>query len=90
MNNPQHNPRIDPRVQEAREHYRKLISPEMEAANLDRFVVIDTDSDDFELGDDLIELSRTLRARRPNGRITGFRVGLGGKAIDRFHSCRIQ
>ena len=82
-------PRIDPRLQEAREFYKKLISPEVEAANLDRLVVIDTESEDFEIGDDLIELSRRMKSRRPSARIVGFRVGEGGGPVDRFISVRV-
>jgi len=68
----------------ARELYQRLITPEMEAANHDRLVAFDTDSEDFEIGDDLIDVVHRLKARRPHARVFGFRVGGGGGPVDRF------
>jgi hypothetical protein len=81
---------VDPELEQAREHYRRLISPEVEAANLDRLVAFDTESEDLEIGDDLIEMVHRLKARRPNANIIGFRVGGGGRAVDRFGSPRSE
>ena len=74
----------------ARELYRRLISPTVEAENEDRLVAFDTVSEDFEIGDDLIEMSRRLRDRHPDAEIFGFRVGGGGRAVDRFRGPRRQ
>jgi hypothetical protein len=76
------------RVRQAREVYRRLIDPKVEADNEDRFVVFDEATDDFEIGDDLIEIARRLMGRRPNARPFAFRIGGGGRAVDRFHSLR--
>lgn len=74
--------------QRAEAAYRRLIGPEVEAENDDRLVAIDLVSDDFEIGDDLIEIANRLKARRPSADIFAFRVGDGGRAVDRFGSPR--
>jgi hypothetical protein len=78
----------DPQVHEARERYRRLISPDLEEKNLGRLVSLDTDSDEFEIGDDLVEMAHRLKARRPNARVFSFRIGGGGGPVDRFGSPR--
>jgi hypothetical protein len=76
------------RLAQARQLYRRLISPSLEASNLDRLVAIDERSEDFEIGDDLVDLSRRLRSRHPDARVVGFRVGGGGGPVDRIVSVR--
>jgi hypothetical protein len=88
MSPPTDAPALEQHAKQARELYRRLISPEMEAANLDRLVSFDTDSEDFEIGDDLIEVVHRLRARRPTARVFSFRVGGGGGPVDRFGFAR--
>jgi hypothetical protein len=68
----------------AKEIYRRRISPQMEAENDNRYVVIDVDSEDLEIGDDFIEVVHRLRSRRPAARAFGLRVGNGGRPVDRF------
>ena len=75
-------------VREAREVYRRLMTAELERENYDRYIVFDFQTDDFEIGDDFLETALTLKARRPNSRLSGFQIGDGGRAIDRFGSPR--
>jgi len=74
----------------AREVYRRRIDSKLEADNEDRFVVFDLDSEDFEIGDDLIDIVGRLKARHPETRPFGFRIGGGGRAVDRFRGPRRQ
>lgn len=78
----------DDLLNRAREVYRRRIDPKVEAENDDRFVVFDLDSEDFEIGDDPIEIVARLKSRHPATRPFGFRVGDGGRAVDRFGSPR--
>ncbi len=84
MANLQADSSIDSLLNRARSQYRRLISPELEQMNDGRVVSIDTESDDFEIGDDLIEVVHRLRARRPSAQVFSFRVGGGGGPVDRF------
>jgi hypothetical protein len=75
----------------AKEVYRHIIGPEAEAENYDRIVVFDLKSEDYEIGDDesFVQIVRALKARRPDAEVTGFRIGDGGRTIDRFGSPRL-
>lgn len=84
------NPMISERVLKGREIYRRLIDAKVETENYDRLVVFDEETEDFEIGDDLIEICHRLKARQPNTRTFGFRIGGGGRAIDRFGSPRVN
>lgn len=70
--------------QRARDIYRRRISPQVEAENDDRYVVIDIDSEDFEIGDDFVEVVHRLKSRHPAAQAFGLRVGDGGRPVDRF------
>lgn len=76
-------------VRRARDVYRRLVTPEQEREHYDRFIVFDLDTEEFEIGEDFVETALALMARRPAGRLSGFRVGDGGRAIDRFGSPRV-
>lgn len=75
----------------AKEVYRRIIDPKTEAENDDRIVIFDLKSEDYEIGDDqdFVQIVLALKARRPDAEVTGFRIGDGGRAIDRFGSPRL-
>jgi hypothetical protein len=77
-------------VRRAREVYRRLLSPQAERENYDKLIAFDAQSDDFEIGEDDIEIVRRLRARRPNSMPFVMRVGDGGRPVDRFGSARFM
>ena len=62
-------------VDRAREVYRSLIGSELERANRGRFVALDIESRDFEIGDDRLEVSKRLRDRHPNAIMSVLRIG---------------
>ena len=68
--------------------YQKRISPEMEAQYFDQFVAFDLATEEYEIGPDLIEISRRLKTRVPTADVIGLRVGAGGQAVDRFGFAR--
>ena len=74
---------IDRRAQEL---YNSRIRSEVEAANRGRFIAIDVDSGDYEIGDDRLTISNTVRSRRPNATTGMLRIGylaagrIGGSA----------
>jgi len=70
--------------------YRRLIDRKTEEENNDQIIVFDLNSEDFEVGDDrdFVQMVLALKARRPDAEVTGFRIGDGGRAIDRFGSPR--
>ena len=57
--------------------YDRLIRPSLEVANVGRLVAIDVDSEDFEIGDDLLTISDRLRERRPGAQVGAIRIGVG-------------
>ena len=75
-------PKADEQMLKAREIYMRIIIPTLQEENSEKIVAIDVDSEDFEIGDDLIQIVRALRVRRPHATVCGFR--LGGGAIDRI------
>jgi hypothetical protein len=64
------------------EIYRRLIRPALEAENMGRLIGIDVDSEDFEFGDDVLDVTHCLLARRPDAWIAMLRVG--GGPVDRI------
>ena len=79
---------IDEQMHRAREIYNRIVVPTLLEENDEKIVAIDVDSEDFEIGEDLIQICRSLRSRRPNASVCGFR--LGGGAIDRFGGSSIK
>jgi hypothetical protein len=73
---------------QALEVYRRQIDPKVEAENEDRFVAFNLETEEFEIGDDVIETVQRLKRRHPTDRPFVFRVGGGGSAVDRFGSPR--
>jgi hypothetical protein len=76
------------RRRRAKEVYGRRITAQLEAENADRYVALDLNTEDFEIGDDFIEVVHRLKGRRPDAQVFSFRVGDGGRPVDRFHSVR--
>lgn len=55
------------------QHIRQQVETE---ANIGKLVIIDVDSGDYEVGDNIgITATRQLRSRRANGRFYGIKIG---------------
>jgi hypothetical protein len=55
--------------------YAQRVRPLLAADSTGRFVVIDLESEDFEIADDDTTATEQIRARRPNAITYGVRVG---------------
>lgn len=55
--------------------YIKHIKPLMTEEDIGKFVAIDVDTGDYEMGIQIGETLHRLRVRRPDGVLTGQRVG---------------
>ena len=55
--------------------YQEKIRPLVDPAETGKFVVIDVDSGDYEIGAEFLAASARLRARRPNAVNYGVRIG---------------
>jgi hypothetical protein len=70
----------------ARELYEARIRHNVEAGNRGRYVVIDVNSGDYEVGDDYTVLTDHVRARHPDPELFTLRIGfpavgrIGGRA----------
>ncbi len=70
-----------------REIYEERVRSELEPAAAGKFVVIDIESDDYEVADEDIEASERLLKRRPGAMLYGTRVGeraayrIGGHSV---------
>ena len=62
-------------VSRAEELYAREIRPKVENGNHGRIVVIDVETGQFELGDDLVETVHRLRTRNPDAVPYALRVG---------------
>jgi len=78
----------DDQMDKAREIYTRVIVPTLKDENPAKIVAIDVETEDYEIGDDLLAVCQSLKARRPHANIHGFR--LGGGAIDRFGASRTE
>jgi hypothetical protein len=70
-----------------RELYERSIRGEVEDGHEGRFLALDVESGDYELGDDALSVSARLRERKPQAVLYLMRVGrpaayrLGGRAL---------
>ena len=70
----------------ARELYDTSIRPKVEPGNVGRYIVIDANSGDYEVGDDYIVLTDTMSARHADSALYTLRIGypvvgrIGGRA----------
>ena len=72
----------------AREIYQRDLKAKLEPEFTGKYVIIDVDSGDFELGDDLLVTSRAFKARNPAGRFHVLRVGHRAAGRIGFHPRR--
>ena len=59
----------------AEQLYQSRLIATVEAGNHGRYVAIDIDTCEYEVGDDRLTLSRRLRARRPRATVAILRIG---------------
>ena len=70
---PRHSP--DEFVRRATEIYERVVKPMLKPEDLDHYVAIDIESDDFEIDPDDYTASHRLLARKPDAQIFIARVG---------------
>jgi hypothetical protein len=64
-------------IEKGDEIYNRRIRPKVEAANMGRLVAIDVNTEDFEIGDEVMDISRRLLDRKPDAEIATLRIGGG-------------
>jgi hypothetical protein len=62
-------------VRRGRALYEERLREKLEPGNPGRLLLIEVDSGDYELGDDLLALGDRLRPRHPGGAFFSMRVG---------------
>lgn len=62
-------------VSRAEALYENRIRAQVEARNRGRYIAIDVDSGDYEIGEDRLTLSKLLRAKKPDALISILRIG---------------
>jgi hypothetical protein len=62
-------------VEKGEEIYNRRIRPNLEAVNKGRLVAIDVNSEQFEIGDEVMEVSQRLLHRLPDAVIATLRIG---------------
>lgn len=62
-------------VRLGREIYNSDIRANVEKDNIGRYVVINIENGDFEVGDDYAELAHRLKAKQPDAALTGLKIG---------------
>lgn len=73
-------------VQRAEELYQSQIRPQVEAEHRGRYIAIDIESGEYEVGDDYHAAARRILARKPEAAIGVLRIGyaavgrIGGRA----------
>lgn len=73
-------------AESGRRVYETRIRPLVEPGNKGRYVVIDVESGDYEIGEDVLSPLRTMRDRHPDGLMHVIRIGypvagrIGGRA----------
>lgn len=87
MSYPNHTPcEVESRGEEI---YARQIRGKIEAEDTGRFVVIDIETGQYEVGEDDLEATKRMLARRPNAVLYGVRIGypaaytLGGHSLTR-------
>ncbi len=61
--------------QQAEEIYRHKIRSNLSADDKGKFLVVDVLSGDYEVDEEDLSAADILKARRPNGKFSGLRVG---------------
>lgn len=62
-------------VQRGRELYEQGIRSKVEAAHKGKYLVIDVDTGDYEIGDDYMALTDRLQTRHPEAALCTLRIG---------------
>lgn len=62
-------------VLQGEEIYNRLLRPRLEPDQNGKIVAIDVDSEDYEIGTDVLDTAHRLRGRRPNAEVYLMRVG---------------
>ena len=57
------------------ELYDRKIRQKIEEGNRGRYLVIDIETGDYELGDDMLELSHQFHAKHPDAALYAMRIG---------------
>jgi hypothetical protein len=57
------------------ELYDREIRPKVEAKNKGKILVIDVETGDYEIDDDLLRAAHRLRAKKPNAVLYSLRIG---------------
>jgi hypothetical protein len=61
--------------EQAMQLYRRIRSKVETPDNIGKMMIVDVDSGDYEIGDDMIEPSHCLQARHPGSILFGIRIG---------------
>lgn len=62
--------------------YQDRLRAQVREGNVGKYLVIDIDSEDYEIGTEHLPIAKRLRARHPDGSLYGMRIGY--KAIASF------
>ena len=65
----------DEAVDRAEEIYHQRLRSQVEAGNLGRYIAIDVDSGEYEMGDDYHAAARVLLNRNPDAALAVLRIG---------------
>ena len=55
--------------------YEREIRPHVEPQHKDRYLVMDIETADYEIGDDYLMLSKRMRAKKPDAALYALRIG---------------
>jgi hypothetical protein len=69
-------------IRRGEEIYKRRIQADFETANLGRLVGIDVFSEEFEIGDNSLDITLRIRHRAPSALIALLRIG--GGAVDKI------
>ncbi len=55
--------------------YRERLRAQVREGNVGKYLVIDIDSEDYEIGEEHLPTAKRLRARHPDASLYGMRIG---------------
>jgi hypothetical protein len=62
-------------VRRGEELYNRQIKPVVDPANIGKYIAININSGEYEIGDDYMALSRDMQARQPGAELCVLRIG---------------
>jgi hypothetical protein len=65
----------DETVRRGQEIYERSIRPQVENAHPGKYVLIDVETGDFEVGDDYDRVAQRMLARKPDAALCALRIG---------------